>query len=196
MRWILGVLLALPGVGLAQCPTADDLVDGIRVDYANGGYWQVRAAPNVPDGQEAVFVWDPEQAGQILRIVNGVYITHLHVDDGGPLPAADAWFARFVLTPPPGGLPDPAPEAQVEVSVRQITEFQEMEMPATYRWEAEARVDIGACSFTAWPLFHIQEELETDYIYLPELGLAYLRAQRLDGDPVLDLTPAAIGVVE
>jgi hypothetical protein len=175
---------------LANCPVAGDLDQGIRVSFANGGQWIARAAGG---GTVSVDIrWNSEMPEQHAQLARGVYVTELRID-------GEAEPIRFAFAPGIDTAPTPAPGASWRVAVEQTGGVEPGVAAATYRWGAAQEVEIGTCRLEALSLAHTQPfrgwELETDYLYLTDLGVLLMTEQRADGDVLVDFDPVSIEVL-
>ena len=188
---------------LAECPQASDLHadnpdSGVRITFANDGFVDVWAEPSFgDDGMRVSFVWDPDTLGQALYMARGIFVTELYFLEADDTAARDAPSISFTFAPSIDTFPEPEPETEWLIDVTQIGGQHDRTIQATYRWGEAASIDIGDCTYASLPLSHTQEHWSggttaTDYIYLPELGFAFMQGQRIGDEILLDLEAVEI----
>lgn len=179
MRWSVAALalgLAAPAVA---CPMGEAAARaGVTVTYDDGSVSHFRRAADGVVTEEALFD-DPEIDGYRVRALYGLYVLEEYDLIGGVADAVTRERLSFA-----GGLealPQPAPglawQGVAEVTMEGLVPFPR---EVTLRMGAAGTVEYGGCRYARWPaeLRHRDEDeaytLTLDY--LPELGIAVLRA--------------------
>ena len=176
LRVTLAALL-LGGMAQAECPTVTDLPTGVQFTIDDGDKETFREL--WPGMVESVF----EGAdGTVYRnlLAKGIYLVEwADIVDGQPDLSTRSIYAFAMSTE---DLPEPVPGrfANLGVLVNGVGSLdQEIQM---YRFEAQTTIDIGACTYDMIPIelrFAPDSDRRVNILhYLPDLGLAYLAADR------------------
>lgn len=181
------------GADASECLTADDLLDGIHVDYSEGGSGIYRAIGD--DLVEFVEMGTAEGGGDLRFVsrfgiydieasarIDGVVSPHHRVRydyEGAPLepPVAKAiaWTGQVVATFPGD---------------------HHLEETAAYVFGEEGRIAFGDCSYRSLPVnvtFIGPEGWESQaFVYFPDLGFAALTGHSRQGSTAQSLSLAAL----
>ena len=159
---------------LAQCPVAEDLEGGIRVDFADGYYEVYRAAS---PGVVELVGGNVEGMYYRMQLGHGQYLlSHVDVLEGGAEDTANATSYDYGL--PPARMPQPAPGGRWDV-VPSVSFADAGPVP-----EAQSavfgplqQVTIGTCHYEGFEVitaFDTPEAYLEGAVYLPALGFGWM----------------------
>lgn len=175
-------VLALPGFGLAACPGADDLANGIWVSFADNS---VSKFQTTPLGQVAETIYDGTETPLVLEVDDGIHIVReYNMKDGvlNPQTVKVYTYAEALTEPTPGKTQtvpvtvSPSPEELVKDPNAKGSE-------EVYRitYGPVGTLQIGSCSYASQIVAILYEtpgvEGWTSQVnFLPEVGIALISA--------------------
>lgn len=179
MRWGIRLWLAvLPGVAMAECPTAADMARGVEVTFANGDVTVMRDLGAGMIEVEEYYSWHDE--GRRYFAYLGIYVT-----DEGPLTwdgtAGDGATVRTYYPVDVLEMPVPTADAPDWTGVlrRDIGEDLAETPEYVVKFGAMDPVVIGGCTYEAVAVGESlrpgAEDQKDQYSwYLPELGTGFI----------------------
>ena len=189
------LLIVLPLTALAQCPTAADMTQGVRVTFDNGDTTDLRRM----DGTliEVTERYSLSMQTWNFELEYGVYSQReIEVSPGGvPIPESEIRFSY------PAALPAPDPAAPAWQGQREVREFGMGTEQESWQvgFRAMEPVVIGACTYEAVAVgirLRAGEPDQKDQFsyFLPELGAGFV-VTWIDEDGRSDTVPLQIEVM-
>lgn len=194
MRCLIAVLFCLaPTLGSAQnCPTADDLARGIRVDRS-GGYSEVFRAGG--QGIIAVQGYIDRKYEYDLELAGGLQLLSYSGNVGETPQPDDGLTYDYGL--PLADLPGPVPNGRWQSAVTVTGIDGPFSEPQLYAYGPQEQISIGGCPYAIISAT-IAYQNDNNYIetiqFLPDLGISVLIQQGDDSGPPTVYTIDRIGV--
>ncbi len=193
-RMIAFVIVFAPTVAAAQdCPTANDLARGIRVDRS-GGYTEVFRAGG--QGIIAVEGFIDRKLEYNLELAGGFQLLS-YSGNVGESPVADDGLT-YDYGVPDADLPGPVANGRWQSAVTLTGVNGAYSEPQLYAYGPLEQISIGDCSY-ATILVTIAYQNDVNYIetvqFLPDLGISILVRQGDDNTEPTEFTIQRIGVV-
>lgn len=197
-RQIFGLGLALVSatgaIAQSQCPTASDLVRGIRVDYADGSAEVFR--PQRPGVMKVDGMIDGQLAYR-MEIAQGTHLLRYEdIVQGRPV-ASSVNEYDYSLAPLEMPVPQPGDRWQADVLVTTLEGERREAQSQVY--DQVDPVEIGECTYDRVPVV-IAYDTEDGYLegvaYLPALGLGFLVWSETDDGERVGTDPVRISVAQ
>lgn len=194
MRFLIAVLTCLlPTLGSAQnCPTANDLIQGIRVDRS-GGYTEIFRAGG--QGIIAVEGMIERQHEYDLELSGGMQLLS-YSGNVGETPDTEGDLT-YDYGLPHDDLPGPVPNGRWQSAVTVTAKSGPFSEPQLYAYGPMEQISIGGCPYAMIPVT-IAYQNDNNYIetvqFLPDLGISVLVQQGDDSGAPTVFTIDRIGV--
>ncbi len=173
------LLLANPGALAAQCPTEDDLAEGIRFGIADGAY---ETFTRQSDNTLAAIYGTQDGPESRVLLARGMYLSEVINYESGALDPSSRLVYGYAM--PLDALPTPSPNGSARISVTVNESGKLSQETHIYDFGPEATVNYGPCAYKMIPAevrYEPSEDDAVDYLeWLPELGLSYLVRSRWD----------------